>query len=360
MIWITGGGTGGHLFPALHIAEELLLRHPDLSVHFIGAKRGQEARLWPERGLRHTLLPVVGNLRGGPWERLRFFSRLAWSLARCEGLYRRHRPRFVLGTGGYASFPAAQVAAWHGARLFWQEQNSFPGEVTRRLGAKCDRIFAGFPDLEAQLPGANVLFTGNPVRPDLALGDRWRGREAGGFAADDLVLLVLGGSGGAASINRAIARIADMLARKGQLRIWWQTGRREFEHWRTQIAPELFPGTICGFIDGMADAYAAADMVLARAGAMTTAEICAAGKPAVLVPFPHAAADHQTRNVELLVAAKAALRVDDSELEGEKLAEILLTLASDRTLQAKLAASARRLGRPRATAEIVDVLETHL
>jgi UDP-N-acetylglucosamine--N-acetylmuramyl-(pentapeptide) pyrophosphoryl-undecaprenol N-acetylglucosamine transferase len=360
VIWITGGGTGGHLFPALHVAEELWARHPDLAVHFIGARRGQEAQLWPERGLRHTLLPVAGNLRGGPWERLRFYSRLALSLGRCEGLYRRQQPRLILGTGGYASFPAAQVAAWHGARLFWQEQNAFPGEVTRRLSPKCERIFAGFPDLAAQLPGANVLFTGNPVRRDIASGDRWRGREVGGFAANDTVLLVLGGSGGAASINRAVARLAEMLAHKGQLRIWWQTGRREFEYWRTRIAPELFPGTICAFIDEMPDAYAAADMVLARAGAMTTAEICAAGKPAVLVPFPHAAANHQARNVELLVAAKAALRVDDSELEGEKLAETLLTLAADRTQQAKLAAAARRLGRPRATAAIADVLETYL
>ena len=278
----------------------------------------------------------------------------------CERLYRRLRPRFVLGTGGYASFPAAQVAAWHGARLFWQEQNAEPGQVTRRLGAKCERIFAGFPDMDAQLPGANVVYTGNPVRR-MATGDRWRGREAGGFAANDLVLLVLGGSGGAASINRAVARIADCLRIKGNLRIWWQTGRREFEDWRTQIAPELFPGTICAFIEGMADAYAAADFVVARAGAMTTAEICAAGKPAVLVPFPYAASgspDTQRGDAGVCRARRCAWTTRN--WRERNWLETFLTLAGDATQQARLAAAASAWAVPGRTAEIVDVLEAYL
>jgi UDP-N-acetylglucosamine--N-acetylmuramyl-(pentapeptide) pyrophosphoryl-undecaprenol N-acetylglucosamine transferase len=360
MIWITGGGTGGHLFPALNIAEELMRRHTSLRVHFIGASRGLEASLLSGRGYDSTLLPVAGDLRQGPRERLQFYARLLSSLWRCERLFRRQRPAFVLGTGGYASYPAAQIAAWHRVPLFWQEQNARPGAVTRRLAARCRKIFAGQPGLEQALPGAAVEYTGNPVRPEIMTGDRWRGRRDAGFAASDCVLLVLGGSGGAASLNRAVARTSAMLNQKGGLRIWWQTGKREFDFWRARIEPAVFPGTMCAFIERMGDAYAASDLVLARAGAMTTAEICAVGKPAVLVPFPHAAADHQRHNVEVLMRAGAALLVPDEQLEGEQLAEAILGLASDSTQQARLAAAARRLGRPRAVASIADALEPYL
>jgi UDP-N-acetylglucosamine--N-acetylmuramyl-(pentapeptide) pyrophosphoryl-undecaprenol N-acetylglucosamine transferase len=360
MIWITGGGTGGHLFPALNIAEELMRRHASLRVHFIGSTRGLEASLLPERGHEVTLLPVVGNLRRGPGERLQFYARLLLSLWRCEWLFRRLRPAFVLGTGGYASYPAAQIAVWHQIPLFWQEQNAQPGAVTRRLAVRCRKIFAGHPGLDQVLSGAPVEYTGNPVRPEILAGDRWRGRRSAGFADADRVLLVLGGSGGAASLNQAIARTAAMLNQKGGLRIWWQTGSRDFAYWRDRIEPAVFPGTICAFIEHMGDAYAASDLVLARAGAMTTAEICAVGKPAVLVPFPHAAADHQRQNVEVLVRAKAALMVPDDQLEGERLPETLLSLASDSTQQARLAAAARRLGRPHAVATIADALEPYL
>lgn len=360
MIWIAGGGTGGHLFPALHIAREIGARHPKVAVHLIGARRGLEAQILPDRSWTYSLLPVAGNVRGGGFERVSFYARLGLSLMTCEWLYRKARPTLVLGTGGYASFPAAQIAAWHGVPLFWQEQNAGPGEVTRRMAASCKKVFAGYPGLEEKLSQTEVMYTGNPVQADIAKGDRARGRQTGRFSREDIVLLVLGGSGGAASINRAIARIAGTLNQKGNIRIWWQTGTREYEEWKSRITPELFPGTMCPFIENMADAYAAADLVVARAGAMTTAEICASGKPAVLVPFPRAAGNHQLHNAKVLVDRGAALWVLDEELETEKLAETLLCLASDRTQQARLAASARRLGRPDAAANIVDVLEEYL
>jgi len=360
MIWITGGGTGGHLFPALNVAEEWARRRPGDAIRYLGARRGLEARVLPTRPWMHTLLPVRGDLRRSPGERLQFYARLSASLWACERLFRKERPELVFGTGGYASYPAAQIAAWHGAPLFWQEQNVNPGQVTRRLAASCRRVFAGFEETAVRLPGASVVHTGNPVRSDLPSGDRWRGRKAARFAADDQVLLVLGGSGGASSINAAIARLARLLHEKGGLRIWWQTGQRDYDTLKQQVAPELFPGTMTPFIEQMPDAYAAADLVLARAGAMTTAEICAVGKPSVLVPFPHAAQGHQEQNVEVLRKAGAALVVPDHELAGERLAETLLNLAADRTQQVKLASAARRLGRPDATLRIVDEMESLL
>jgi UDP-N-acetylglucosamine--N-acetylmuramyl-(pentapeptide) pyrophosphoryl-undecaprenol N-acetylglucosamine transferase len=360
MIWITGGGTGGHLFPAWNIAAELRRRRPALPLHYIGAARGLEGKRRPPDGIDATLLPVAGDLRRGLAERAEFYRRLIASLWQCERLLRRMRPRIVIGTGGYASFPAAQVALWHGVPLYWQEQNAEPGQVTRRVAARAACIFAGFADLAQRLPGANVTFTGNPVRGDIASGDRQRGRRSGGFAPEDTVLLVLGGSGGARSINEVVARTWSMLNRQGGVRIWWQIGEREYDEWTRKIAPEAFGGTMTAFIDNMADAYAAADFVVARAGAMTTAEICAAGKPAILVPFPHAAADHQARNTEALVQAGAVLMVTDRELAGEKLAEKILDLAGDATLRARLAASARRLGRPGALDAIVSHLEAQL
>lgn len=360
MIWITGGGTGGHLFPALSIAQELRRRHPHVPLRYIGAERGLEASRLPNTSLDYTLLPVAGDLRRGWRERLEFYRRVAVSLWRCEMLYRRQRPKLVVGTGGYASYPAAQVAAWHGVRMCWQEQNAEPGQVTRRLASKCTCVFAGYPDLAPALPRTTVKYTGNPVRADIRDGDRWRGRSQAGFSQDDRVLLVLGGSGGAQSINRAVAQGWRTLAEQGGLRIWWQIGTREYDHWRREIPPELFAGTMTAFIDSMPDAYAAADLVVARAGAMTTAEICAVGRPAVLVPFPFAAADHQSKNAKALVDAGAALMVEDRDLQSGKLVEQILTLASDRTLQAKLAAAARRLGRPGAVGEIADELENYL
>jgi UDP-N-acetylglucosamine--N-acetylmuramyl-(pentapeptide) pyrophosphoryl-undecaprenol N-acetylglucosamine transferase len=360
MIWITGGGTGGHLFPALNVAEEWARRRPRDTIRYVGARRGLEARLLPGRPWACTLLPVHGDLRRSALERVQFYTRLAVSLAACERLFRRERPTLVFGTGGYASYPAAQIAAWHGAPLFWQEQNVHPGQVTRRLSPSCRCVFTGFEDTATALPGATVLHTGNPLRSDLQAGDRWRGRKAGGFAASDQVLLVLGGSGGASSINRAIARWARLLHEQGGLRIWWQTGARDYETLRQELPPELFPGTMTPFIDAMPDAYAAADLVLARAGAMTTSEICAVGKPSVLVPFPQAASGHQEHNVEVLRRAGAALVVQDHELSGERLAEALLSLAADRTQQVKLASAARRLGRPDATLRIVDRMESML
>jgi UDP-N-acetylglucosamine--N-acetylmuramyl-(pentapeptide) pyrophosphoryl-undecaprenol N-acetylglucosamine transferase len=360
MIWITGGGTGGHLFPALHVAEEWLRHRPHDSIRYLGAARGLEARVLPSRGWNFTLLPVHGDLRKNPAERLGFYGRLARSLWTCEWLWRREKPDLVFGTGGYASYPAAQIAAWHGVPLFWQEQNVHPGQVTRRLATRCRCVFLGFEESTAALPQARVLHTGNPVRPDLLSGDRWRGRKLGGFSRDDQVLLVLGGSGGAASINAAVARLARLLNQQGGLRIWWQTGQREYDLLSRQIAPELFPGTMSAFIDHMPDAYAAADLVLARAGAMTTSEICAVGKPAVLVPFPHSAGGHQEQNVEVLRKAGAALVIPDSELSGERLAETLLNLAADRTQQVRLSAAARRLGRPDAALRIVEHMEAML
>jgi len=360
MVWITGGGTGGHLFPALNIALELARRHPSLSMHYIGAARGLEATRVPLSGLRHTLLPVAGDLRRGARERASFYGRLGRSLWQCERLFRRTRPRLLIGTGGYASFPAAQVALWHGVPLLWQEQNAEPGQVTRRVAPRASCIFAGFAGLAKSLPGANVVYTGNPVPGDIASGDRWRGRRTGGFGADDTVMLVLGGSGGARSINQAVARVWQLLNQKAGLRIWWQIGQREYEHWTGTISPELFGGTMTPFIDRMADAYAAADFVVARAGAMTTAEICAAGKPAIFIPFPFAALDHQTRNAMALVQSGAALMVRDQDLESEKLVESILDLAGDATLRVRLAASARRIGRPGALSDIVDRVEAYL
>lgn len=360
MIWITGGGTGGHLFPALNVAEEWARRRPHEAIRYLGARRGLEARVLPGRPWAHTLLPVHGDLRRGPVERLGFYARLGRSLWACERLWRRERPDLVFGTGGYASYPAAQIAAWHGVPLFWQEQNVHPGQVTRRMAPSCTCVFTGFEETSASLPGARVLHTGNPVRPDIQSGDRWRGRKAGGFSPDDQVLLVLGGSGGAASINAAVVRLARLLGDQGGLRIWWQTGQRDFESLKTQVRPELFPGTMCPFIEHMPDAYAAADLVLARAGAMTTSEICAVGKPSVLVPFPHAAGGHQAKNVEVLNKAGAALVIPDHELAGERLAETLLTLAADRTQQIRISSAARRLGRPDAASRIAEHMEAML
>ena len=350
-IEFAGGGTGGHLFPALAVADELRRRHPDAEIRFIGARRGLERRLVPQAGYPLVALPLSGIKGRGGGARLVAAAAAAWAVLRCLARMLLRRPDLVVGVGGYASGPAVLAATLLGTRTMIMEQNHFPGATNRWLAPRVD--LACLPSEEARRRlGGRGLVTGNPVRPEFAA----IGEPPGG---ERVSLLVFGGSRGARSINRAVAAALPRLsATRRPPFIVHQTGSEDEASMREAYGgyPEELH-EIRAFIENMPARLAAADLVVCRAGASTLAEITVAGRPAILVPYPHAADDHQRHNAETLQASGAAVVVRDDELDGGRLAERIEELASSPEKRLEMGRAARRLGRPDATKRIADAAE---
>lgn len=322
---IMAGGTGGHVFPALAVAEAL--RQRDWQLSWLGTTQGIEARLVPERGITLHTLPVAG------WRGKRLLSRLAapWrlsaSLWAALALMLRLRPQVVLGFGGFASGPGGLMAAALGRPLLIHEQNAVAGMTNRWLARVADQVLAGFPDSFPE--NVAVSTVGNPVRSAIAdlpaPEQRWLGRDG------PLRLLVLGGSLGALRLNQVVPAALALLPAAPLVR--HQTGTRTLEAAQTQYAQAGVDAEIVPFIEDMAAAYAWADVVVCRAGALTVAEIAAAGVPALFVPYPHAVDDHQTANARELVQAGAAWLLPETELTAESLAASLGALTRDDCLE---------------------------
>ena len=368
VVVVAGGGTGGHLYPALAIADALRALRPDVRVLFVGAERGLEARVLPERGEWHQLLPVHGVDRSRPLRSWRAVTSLLVSLARVARLFAHHRPEVVVLTGGYAAAPAGIVAGLSGLRLVLQEQNSMPGAVTSALSRWASRAYVAFPEVEARLPlmAGRTRLTGNPVRS--ATGrPRAEMRAHFGVPADARLLLVAGGSQGSLALNtvvgdavRAVAR--GSLARPQDLYVLWVTGPAHVETVANVLTECGPPGWVhpAPYLDDMPSALAAADLAVSRAGAMSTAELLIQGLPAILVPLPTAAADHQMANARSLEAAGAALVAPQAELTPESLWDtVALLLASPERL-AHMRKSALALARPSAADDIAADLATFL
>jgi len=362
-VLFAGGGTGGHLYPALTIAAALQAERPQAEVHFVGAKRGVESRVLPAQGVPHTLLPLEPLRRERPWQNWRLVPAMLRTIRGLRALFRRFRPGLVVGTGGYASGPACAYGLLRGVPVALQEQNSYPGLTTRWLSRYARQVHLGFPEARAYLrPGrrTEVFVTGNPIRePDPTL-DRAECRARFGLAADSTVVLVVGGSQGARALNEALAaaleRVASgtLPARPEGLEILWATGPAHLEAVRRRIEPLGVDGWVhaVGYIDDMPAALATADLAISRAGAIATAEFLAWGIPAVLVPLPTAAADHQTHNARALEASGAAVCVPQAELTPERLWDELRGLAASPERRATMAARARERARPDAAREI--------
>jgi UDP-N-acetylglucosamine--N-acetylmuramyl-(pentapeptide) pyrophosphoryl-undecaprenol N-acetylglucosamine transferase len=346
-IVIMAGGTGGHVFPALAIAARL--RERGVAVSWLGTRRGIEAELVPQAGFDIDWISVAGLRGRGLVGWLLAPARLALALVQALAALRRRRPAAVLGLGGFASGPGG-VAAWLLAiPLLVHEQNAVPGLTNRLLARLATRVMEGFPGTFP--PACGAYPTGNPVRPEIAAlpAPESRLADRGG----PLRLLVLGGSLGAAALNAAVPVAAARLP--DRLDILHQSGRVKLEATRAAYAEAGVAARVEPFIDDMAAAYRWADLVLCRAGALTVAELAAAGVGAVLVPFPHAVDDHQTANAGYLVAAGAAELLPQSELDGARLAARLEALAGDRPRLLAMALAARGVARPAAT----DLVAAH-
>ncbi|TVR51490.1 MAG: UDP-N-acetylglucosamine--N-acetylmuramyl-(pentapeptide) pyrophosphoryl-undecaprenol N-acetylglucosamine transferase [Gemmatimonadales bacterium] len=374
----SGGGTGGHLYPALALADALRDIRPDVRAVFVGAERGIEARVLPARGLEHLLVPVEGFRRGLHLANLTVLRSLAQALAAVGGLFHRLRPSLVVVTGGYAGGPAGLVAGLMGIRLVLQEQNSVPGLTTRVLSLWAREVHLAFPEAVARLPRLarpRARISGNPVRPPHPVA-REDAAEAFHLDASRPVVLVVGGSQGARAVNEAVLDgvrriLAGEISRPGGLQLLWVTGpdhltsiREALEETTVASVPgsESIPTWIRlhGYLEAMPMALALADLAVSRAGAMATSEFLARGIPSLLIPFPFAAADHQARNAQALAEAGAAEHLPESELDPDDLWARIRRLLEDRETLDSMARAARQRGRPDAALEIARSLAAHL
>lgn len=353
-IIISGGGTGGHIFPAISIADALRRAMPSCEILFVGALGRMEMDRVPAAGYKIVGLPVAGFQRRLTWKNLSFFYRLAASMIKARQVIRSFRPDVAVGVGGYASGPVLRAAAAAGVPTVLQEQNSFPGVTNRILSKKAAAICVAYPEMERFFPAEKILFTGNPVRSTLTQNLNLQEAYAE-FGLDPSLptILVIGGSLGAGSINRGMLERIE-LVRGRKVQVLWQTGRNYHENIQRELLPMgLSNVKVLPFISRMDFAYGVADVVVSRAGASSISELALLGKASILVPSPNVAEDHQTKNAMALVDKSAAILVRDAEA-GEKLLPEALRLLDEQDLRKDLSNNIRLFARPNADRDIAE------
>lgn len=349
-VLILAGGTGGHIFPGLAVAGALRAR--DVPVHWLGADGGMETRLVPQHGISLDTIAVRGLRGKGAAALLGAPGRVVGAVRAAAVHLRRLRPRAVISFGGYAAGPAGMAAWMAGVPLLVHEQNRAPGLTNRILARMARTILVGFPDT---FHAHAERVVGNPVREDIARialpEQRFQDR------AGPMRVLVIGGSQGARALNQAVPQALKVLADEGiSLQLRHQCGEALLEETWTAYAEAGVAGTLEPFIADMAEAYAWADVVLCRAGALTLAELCAAGVGSLLVPYPHAVDDHQTRNAEYLVQGDAAVLLPQADDLAQRLVDQWRMLAADPARRLAMAVAARALARPDAAARVADAV----
>jgi len=353
MLMIAGGGTGGHIYPAIAIAQEFLARDAARRAVFVGTERGLEKTIVPRAGFPLELISVGGLKGKGLGETIRSLARLPIGFVQAWRLIGKHRPSVVLGVGGYSSGPVLLAARLRGAPTAIHEQNAFPG-VTNRLLAKVVKVVAvAFADAAPRLKRRDAVVTGNPIRKEFFEAQR---PTANGQRR---TLLIFGGSQGSHVINEAMAGALLFLARlKGRLEIVHQTGTRELETVRAAYRSSAFDDArVVPYLDPIAGEIAAADLVVSRAGAMTIGELAAAGRAAILIPFAAATNNHQELNARVMERAGGAMVVTESALTPERLGLAIAEIINDSDRAVRMGMAARSLAAPEATKKIVDLLE---
>lgn len=356
-IIIAGGGTGGHLFPGVAIAEELLKRNPDNRVLFIGTNRGLEKKILGQLGFELKTIDVEGLKGRGILKVVNSLLKIPGSLLESYRIIRSFKPDVVAGVGGYASGPAVLAARMMGIKTVIAEQNAVPGLTNRILGRFVDRIFAAFSDSGAYLPSGKTVVTGNPVR-----GSFLKEAKAGAMHALPLpnrpfTLLIFGGSQGASAINKKVVESLDFLSSiKKNIHFIHQTGERDQQSVAKEYGYRGFSAEVYPFIINMAETYSRADLLVCRAGATSLAEITAVGKASILIPLPSAAGDHQTKNALLMEKAGAAVMIPEKALDGVRFAEAVKKLYENREIIRKMEKAAASLARKDAAATIVDLI----
>jgi UDP-N-acetylglucosamine--N-acetylmuramyl-(pentapeptide) pyrophosphoryl-undecaprenol N-acetylglucosamine transferase len=356
---LAGGGTGGHLFPGVALAEELRARRPDAEVRFVGTRRGIEARVLPELGWDLTLIEVSGLKTVGALGALRGLVRLPRALWQARRIVRGFRPDAVVGVGGYASGPVVLMARLAGVPTAICEQNSIPGLTNKILGRVVRAVFVSFDGTRRFFQPGKTVLSGNPVRRTLLARLLEPGAApAAPPAGAPVHVLVSGGSLGAVAVNALAADALIALARTTPLAIVHQTGEKGLADTVRRYADAGVAAECHAFIKDMAAAYQRADVVIGRAGATTVAELAITGKPAVFIPYPFAADNHQELNARELAEAGAALMFRQAELTADQLADALRPLIADPARRAEMAARMKARARPAAAATVIDWCES--
>ncbi len=355
-VLITGGGTGGHVYPALATLDALAQYTP-LDVLYVGTKNGIEARLAKKRGLPYRSIWIAGFQRAFTLKNLLFPLKLGVSLIQSWQILRDFQPDVAIGTGGYVTGPVLWLAARMNIPVVIEEQDVHPGVTTRLLAPHVRRIclaFEGATRFFSEYPDKLVV-TGNPVRPDLRAIGRDEARQQFGIPAEVPVILVFGGSQGAQAINDALLSVYPHWLSRG-LHIIWQTGDRDYNRVKERIGEVPAGLTLLPYIDAMPAAYAASDVVISRAGAITLAELAIIAKPAVLIPYPYAAGDHQMKNARFIEARGAAIVLPQNEELADRLSEVLMQLMDDPERRQQMEQAWKELAHPDAADTIARVI----
>ncbi len=352
-VLVTGGGTGGHVFPAIAIADAIKKMRPDTEILFVGAHGKMEMERVPKAGYAIEGLNIAGFQRSMSLKNLSFPIKLLRSLWKARNIVRKFQPDVVIGTGGYASGPVMRAGQRAGIPTMIQEQNSYAGVTNKLLGKRAGKICVAYDHMEQFFPADKIVFTGNPVRSDILNleGKRKEGLEYYGLDPEKKTIVVIGGSLGARTLNNAMRDNVEFFEKYDGIQAIWQCGKF-YEYEYTAMETAKLPNVQCrAFIDRMDLLYAVADVVISRAGALSISELCLVGKPAILVPSPNVAEDHQTKNALALVEKGAARLVRDGDASEKMLQDALLILESE-ALAFSLSESIRQLGRPNAAEAI--------
>jgi len=354
---VSGGGTGGHIFPAISIANELKDRLPETEILFVGALGKMEMERVPVAGYRIIGLPVVGFPRKVSLKSLVFFLKLFQSMRLARKVIADFKPDVAIGVGGFASGPVLKAAVRSGVPAVLQEQNSYAGVTNKLLSSKVKKICVAYPNMERYFPAEKIVLTGNPIRKNLieAVVNKSEAYEYFKLDKAKPVVLIIGGSLGARTINESVMGNLEMIRQSG-VQVIWQTGSYYYQEMLQRLGingPEnLLP---LEFISQMDVAYAVADVVISRAGAGTISELCLLAKPCILVPSPNVAEDHQTKNAMALVENHAAILIKDKDSK-DQLFQQTFSLLTDEARLKSLSENIKKLGRPNAAKDIVDVI----
>lgn len=348
---ISGGGTGGHIYPAIAIADELKRRYPEAQFLFVGAKGRMEMQKVPEAGYAIEGLWISGLQRKLTWDNLFFPLKLVSSLWKAWQIIKKFRPDVVIGTGGYASAPMLKMAQWTGIPYFIQEQNSLAGVTNKWIAKGAEKIFVAYQGMERFFPKEKIFLTGNPVRQDLLQIEAKREQAFAHFSLqkEKPTLLVLGGSLGARAINQLIENQLGLFEKLG-VQVLWQCGKMYYEIYKKYDSQNV---RVLPFVREIDQAYALSDVIISRAGASSVSELCIVGKPVIFIPSPNVAEDHQTKNAQAIAQHNAAILIKENELTARfvsEFSELIFSLQKQKSLSEEI----KKLALPNATQTIVN------
>jgi UDP-N-acetylglucosamine--N-acetylmuramyl-(pentapeptide) pyrophosphoryl-undecaprenol N-acetylglucosamine transferase len=353
-IIISGGGTGGHIYPAIAIAQEIKRRQSNADILFVGAKHRMEMQMVPKAGFKIIGLWISGYQRIISLSNLLFPIKLIISLIKARTIIKKHKPHIVIGTGGFASAPLLKMANNLKYPTVIQEQNSYAGVTNKWVSKEADAICVAYDKMERYFPKEKIFWTGNPVRGNLLTNSLSRQDALKKFKlkADKQCILVIGGSLGARTINQTMAKQLDTI-KSLNCNLIWQCGgfyHEDYKHFDEENIRVL------KYIDDMQAAYASADVIISRAGAGSVSELCIVGKPVIFIPSPNVAEDHQNKNAQSITAHEAAISIEEKDLD-ERFENQLKDLLADKSKQKQLSKNIKKLAKPNATKDIVDIVE---